>query len=145
MDMAEPHVVSALRDKRAEISGVIDDMERRIARRRADLVHVDAVLRLYAPELEPNSIAPKTVRRGNGWFGPGELSRMVLDVLRIAPVPMTLKAITAEVTMRRRLDVTDERTARLVGKLVHNAITRQASELVEKITEGRTVTWRVRR
>jgi hypothetical protein len=34
MDMAEPHVVSALRDKRAEISGVIDDMERRIARRR---------------------------------------------------------------------------------------------------------------
>lgn len=143
--MAAPHVVSALREKRAEVSGMIADLERRIAQQRADLVHVDAVLRLYAPELEPEAIAPKAVRRRSGWFKPGELSRTVLDVLRVAPAPMTLKEITATVMTRRGLDPADDRTAHLIRQLVTNAVTRQAAELVEKITEGRTVTWRVQR
>jgi hypothetical protein len=56
--MGEPHVVSALRDKRAELSGLILDLEKRIGQTRADLVYVDAVLRLFG-ETEPAVIAPK--------------------------------------------------------------------------------------
>ena len=85
--MAEPHVVTALRDKRAELSGTIADLEKRIGRHRADLQHVDAVLRLFAPDLEPEAIAPKAVRRSNEWFRPGELARMVLDILRAGEDP----------------------------------------------------------
>lgn len=143
--MAEPHVVSALREKRSEVSGLIADLERRIAQQRADLVHVDAVLRLYAPDLELASIAVKAVRRDHGWFKRGELSRLVLDVLRITPVPMTLKAIATEVMARRQLDPTDERTVHRIVKLARNTLTRQADDLVERIAEGRMVTWRVRR
>lgn len=142
--MTAPHVVSALQEKRAEVSGVIADLERRIAQHRADLVHVDAVLRLYVPELAPESIPPKAVRRRNEWFKPGELSRLVLDVLRIAPAALAIKDIAVEVMVRRGLDPTDERTAHLVRKLVNNAITRQATDLVEKVGEGRTAAWRVR-
>jgi hypothetical protein len=40
--MAEQHVVSALRTKRAEISGYIADLERKINRQRAALANVDA-------------------------------------------------------------------------------------------------------
>jgi len=143
--MAEPHVVSALREKRAEISGIIEDMERRIAQHRADLVHVDAVLQLYVPDLEPDTIAPKAVRKRNDWFRPGELPRIVLDILRTAPDSMALKDIAVEVMTRRSLDPNDKRTAHLIHKLVNNVVTRQAAELVEKITEGRSVAWRVRR
>ncbi len=142
--MGEPHVVSGLREKRAEISGTIEDMERRIAQQRADLMHVDAVLRLYAPELVPGSIAPKAVRRRNDWFRPGELSRIVLDILREAAAPLALREIAAEVMIRRRLDPNDQRTAYLLHKLVNNAVTRQAAQVVEKITDGRAVTWQVR-
>jgi len=124
--MTTPHVVSALQEKRAEVSGVIADLERRIAQHRADLVHVDAVLRLYVPELAPETIPPKAVRRRNGWFKPGELSRLVLDVLRIAPAAMAVKDIAAAVMARRGLDPADERTAHLVRKLVNNTVTRQA-------------------
>ena len=85
--MAEPHVVAALRDKRAELSGTIVDLQKRLGQHRADLLHVDAVLRLFAPDLEPAAIGPKSVRRGNEWFRPGELARLVLDVLRTAPAP----------------------------------------------------------
>ena len=45
--MAEPHVVAALKDKRAELSGGIADLEKRIGQHRADLLHVDAVLLVW--------------------------------------------------------------------------------------------------
>jgi hypothetical protein len=54
--MAEPHVVAALKDKRADLSGTIADLEKQISQHRADLLHVDAVLRLFAPDLEPAAI-----------------------------------------------------------------------------------------
>ncbi|MEI7609091.1 MAG: hypothetical protein WCJ64_17065 [Rhodospirillaceae bacterium] len=39
--MGEPHVVSALRDKRSELAGLIEHLERQISQHRASLVHVD--------------------------------------------------------------------------------------------------------
>jgi hypothetical protein len=143
--MAESHVVSALVAKRSEVSGLIADLERKIAQQRADLVHVDAVLRLYAPALEPEGIPARAVRRRNGWFKSGELVRMVLEMLRVAPAPMPLREISIAVMSRRGLDPTDAHTARLIRKQVNNALTRQTDNLIEKITEGRAVRWRVRR
>jgi hypothetical protein len=102
--MAEAHVVAALKDKRAELSGGIADLEKRIGQHRADLLHVDAVLRLFAPEFEPATIPSKAVRQPSGLFRPGELARMVLDVLRTAPAPLSIREITAQVMERRGLD-----------------------------------------
>lgn len=141
--MGDTYVISGLTSKRAEVSGIIADLEKRIAQHRADLVHIDAVLRLYAPEVEPESIAPKAVRKRNDWFKPGELSRMVLDILRIAPAPMTGKEIAVQVMQRRGLDAGDARTAHLVGKLVHNVCTRHAADLVERVGDGKVAAWRV--
>src|SRR3954464_14477522 len=95
--MAEAHVVAALKDKRAELSGSIADLEKRISQHRADLLHVDAVLRLFAPELEPSTILPRAGRRPNSWFKPGELARLVLEVLRTAPAALSVRDITGQV------------------------------------------------
>jgi hypothetical protein len=54
--MAESHVVSALVSKRAEIAGLIARTEQQLGQFRADLVHLDATLRLFAPGLEPKTI-----------------------------------------------------------------------------------------
>jgi hypothetical protein len=141
--MSGSPVIHALRDKRATLAGQIAALEKQAAQHRADLVHVDAVLRLFAPELEAAAIAPKAVRRHNGWFRPGELSRLVLDVLRGAPAPLTVRDIAAEVMVRRGLDGGDARTLDLIRKLVHNALTRQGAELVERVVDGAVVRWRV--
>jgi hypothetical protein len=69
---------------------------------------------------------------------------MVLDILRVAPAPLPTREIAAAVMVRHGLDPADMHTTRLVGKLVNNALARQAGELVEKITLHRSVTWRVR-
>jgi hypothetical protein len=73
--MAESHVVSALVAKRAEIAGVIAQTERQLGQFRADLVHLDATLRLFAPELEPKTIPAKRIRQADLWFKQGELPR----------------------------------------------------------------------
>src|SRR3954467_3916061 len=142
--MAEAHVVAALKDKRAELSGDIADLEKRIGQHRADLLHVDAVLRLFAPEFEPATIPPRAVRRPNSWFRPGELARLLLEVLRTAPAALTLPAITLQVMERRGFDPQDARTTELLRKLVSNALNRQAADLVERIQDGVLVSWRVR-
>lgn len=141
--MGDTYLITGLTAKRAEVSGIIADLEKRIAQHRADLVHIDAVLRLYAPEVEPESIAPKAVRTRNDWFKPGELARMVLDILRVASAPMTGKEIAAEVMQRRGLDAGDARTAHLVGKLVHNVCTRHAAGLMERLQDNNIAKWRV--
>jgi hypothetical protein len=82
--MAEPHVISALRAKRAEISGHVHDLERRLARHRANLANIDATIRLFAPELNPDTIPPKRTYRRTRYFTKGELSRCILDALRKA-------------------------------------------------------------
>jgi hypothetical protein len=82
--MAEPHVVSALCAKRAEISGYIADLERKINRQRAALANVDATIRLFSPGANPDVIPPKRGYRRTRYFATGELSRMCLDALRNA-------------------------------------------------------------
>ena len=59
MDMAESHVVSALANKRAEIAGMIARAQQQLGQFRADLVHLDATIRLFAPAMEPETIPPK--------------------------------------------------------------------------------------
>jgi hypothetical protein len=86
--MAESHVVSALVDKRAEIAGLIRQTEQQLGQFRADLMHLDATLRLFAPDLEPKTIRAKAIRRSDGWFALGEVRRRVLDALRRAARPM---------------------------------------------------------
>jgi hypothetical protein len=69
--MAEPHIVSGLRLKRAEVSGYIADLERKINRQRADLVHIDATIRLFSPETNPETIPPKRPYRRTKYFARG--------------------------------------------------------------------------
>ena len=78
------HVVSGLIAKRAELAGVIDQLQRQIDQHRADLTHIDGVLRVLASNLNPESIRPKRTDRRNRYFARNELSRLCLGVLRTA-------------------------------------------------------------
>ncbi len=51
--MAEPHVMDALRGKRSGLSGIVSRLEQQIVQHRASLVHLDAAMRLFDPDLVP--------------------------------------------------------------------------------------------
>jgi hypothetical protein len=95
--MTEPHVLSALRLKRAEISGHIHDLEKRIARQRASLANLDATIKLFSPGTNPDAIPPKRVYRRTRYFAHNELSRLTQDAMRTASRRLTSAEIAAVV------------------------------------------------
>src|ERR1700716_4180260 len=101
--MVEPHVVSALRLKRAEISGHIHDLEKRIARQRANLANLDATIKLFSPGTNPDAIPPKRVYRRTRYFAHNELSRLTQDALRTASKPLTSAEIAATVMQAKEM------------------------------------------
>ena len=105
--MAESHVVSALANKRAEIAGMIARTQQQLGQFRADLVHLDATIRLFAPAMDPETIPPKRIRQSDFWFEPGGLSRRVLDALRRAGAPIRAPDLVRAVMIDTGLDPAD--------------------------------------
>ena len=105
--MSEQHVVSALRSKRAEISGYIHDLERRVRVWRARLAHVDAAIKIFSPETDPEAIPPRRVYRRSGYFRHGEFARLCLGELRKANGPISAAAIVKGIATAKGLVVDD--------------------------------------
>ncbi|MGC2222751.1 MAG: hypothetical protein WA624_10480 [Methylocella sp.] len=105
--MTEKHVVSALRLKRAEISGHIHDLEKRIARQRANLANLDATIKLFSPGTNPDAIPPKRAYRRTRYFARNELSRLTQDALRTASGPLTSAQIAAAVMQAKGMPADD--------------------------------------
>ena len=142
--MGEPHVVSALRDKRSELSGLIEHLERQINQHRASLVHVDGVIRLYEPTMVPETEIPvKRVRERNNWFRTGECVRLVCDLLRDAPEPMITSSIVSSIMEMKGIPAGDDRNHELLQKSVLGALGR-APKLFERSSKDGGTYWRIR-
>src|SRR3954452_15460991 len=97
MAVAEQHVVRALREHRSELAGLVKGLEQELSEHRAALMHLDATMRLFDPEIRPEEIGSAQRRRCNAWFCPGECLRLIYDVLRDAPQPVTTREIADRV------------------------------------------------
>jgi hypothetical protein len=137
--MAEPHLVGALRKKRAEIVGRIISLEKEFRQRRADLRHLDATLRLFAPNLALSSSR-------NGLFRRGECSRRVLTVLRGAEQSLTTWDITDQLLAAKRVSPSDTQTRNALHKTVLAALNGGKNKgFIERIDsdQGAATNWRI--
>ncbi|WP_026605916.1 hypothetical protein [Methylocapsa acidiphila] len=142
--MAESHVVSALVAKRAEIAGVIAQTERQLGQFRADLVHLDAALRLFAPELEPKTIPAMRVRQADLWFEQGELPRRMLDALRRADEPIRAPDVVRAVMIDKGLAPADRQSFARVQWKVRDTLNRLNKRgLLVPDGVGHGVLWRI--
>ena len=116
--MAQPHVISALRLKRAEISGYIHDLEKRIARQRGNLANLDATIRLFSPGTNPDAIPAKRPYRRTRYFARNELSRLVMDFLRLATGPLAATAIATSIMRVKGTALDDEAFKAIVAERV---------------------------
>ncbi|MGH6868567.1 MAG: hypothetical protein ACREDA_06820 [Methylocella sp.] len=114
--MPEPHVISALRLKRAEISGHIHDLEKRIARQRVALANLDATIRLFSPGTNPDAIPAKRPYRRTRYFGRNELSRLVKDAMRLATGPLAAADIATAVMRAKGAAVDDDAFKAIVSE-----------------------------
>jgi len=118
--MTNSHVVSALRLKRAEIGGHIHDLEKRIARQRANLANLDATIKLFSPGINPDAIPPKRPYRRTQYFARNELSRLTQEALRKASRPLTSAEIAAAVMQAKAMPADD---AAFMGIVVERTLT----------------------
>src|SRR6266853_4092006 len=127
--MINSHVVSALRVKRAEISGHIHDLEKRIARQRANLANLDATIKLFSPGTNPDAIPPKRGYRRTRYFAHNELSRLTQDALRTASGPLTAAEIAAAVTQAKGMPSGDAALKEIVAARAITVLRRLAKRV----------------
>ena len=142
--MTNSHVISALRSKRAEISGHIHDLEKRIARQRANLANLDATIKLFSPGVNPDTIPPKRPYRRTRYFAHNELSRLTQDALRTASGPLTSAKIAAAVMQAKGMTADDVAFKEIVAARALTVLRRLAKrgEVVKSGT-SRNVQWAV--
>jgi hypothetical protein len=134
--MADPHVISALKAKRAELSGELIAAESRILQLRDDISSLDRTIRVFDPTAEPHTIRPMLRRKKPTLIPRGQCSRAILDMLRSADGPMTAREITTQLAARYQMDISNA----LVAK-VRNTLARQKGLVSE--TRGDVKAWRV--
>jgi hypothetical protein len=104
------HVVQALIAKRAEIAGIIGDLERKLAQYRADLVHIDSTIAMFDPTIITDTIKPKRpVPARSGYFGHGEMTRRCREALRDAEEPIWADDMAAKIMADKGLDPDDRK------------------------------------
>ena len=140
--MAELQVVSALRNKRSELAGIVSRLEQQLLAHRASLTHVDATMRLFDPDSRPEEIRPRQQRARNSWFRPGECLRLIYDVLRDTPEPVTTRELAERIMAVKAIPATDDRRRELIQKTICGSLAR-TKETIERVEAAGTVKWRL--
>jgi hypothetical protein len=125
MWMADPHVISALKEKRAELSGELIATEKRIVQLRADIDSFDGAIRVFDPTSEPHKIRPILRRKKSAFIPRGQCSRAILDILRHADGPMTAREIAAQLAARYQMDASNLDAMNALVAKVPNTLARQ--------------------
>jgi len=86
MWMADPHVYFRTKAKRAELSGELISVEKRILQLREDISSLDRTIRVFDPTAELHTIRPILRRKKPTLIPRGQCSRAILDMLRHADI-----------------------------------------------------------
>lgn len=115
--MTEPHVVTGLMTKRAELAGMLEHHQAKVRQLMIDLDAVDQALRLFKPDIELEAIKSKPLPPRHAAYK-GEVARIVLGTLRDAKRPCTTQELTMHVMAERGMNTADKRLVKTVGKRV---------------------------
>jgi hypothetical protein len=145
MTASRDHVVSGLIAKRRELAGIIDELQRQLDQHRADLTHIDGVLRALATDLDPEKIKPKRIYRRTRYFARNELSRLCLGVLRTAAGELlSTDDIAGQVIAAKGFDAGDAILRAAIREQVGSTVKRLHREgMIANTGAGRASRWKL--
>jgi hypothetical protein len=114
--MAESHVIAALVKRRAELSGDIENTQAKLQQMILDLEHLDRTLLMFDPDYRIETIKPKAFRPPDDWSKRGQMTRLILGILRQAAEPLTARDIAVQLMLERALDTNSDKLVRLMAK-----------------------------
>lgn len=146
-EKASPHVVTALIAKRAELAGRIENAQGELKQLVVDLDNVEATLRIFAPDIDVEQIAPRPVPTAHHAFH-GEVSRIVLEALKKAGRPLSTTELTERVMKERGLNLNDSKLKRTISRRVGACLAhwRRERGVLESIrATGQVLYWRIKK
>jgi hypothetical protein len=122
--------IAAILARRAELAAKLDELGRRARPIRADILHLDAAVAI----LRGKGHVPRLrAERRPAWIA--DLGRLVLDVPRGAPEPMTSRQVAVAVMGLAGLDADDAHALTVVEHRVRASLTRRVG-IVERVSLG---------
>lgn len=139
------YMVSGLVAKRGELAGEIERTHERLRELVNQLEHIDGTLRIVAPDMEIEAIRPKAFRPPDDWSKRGQMSRLVLSILRTAKEPLTSREIAAQMLLERAMDAEDVKMLRTMTKRVSTALRdqRDKGRVQSELGPGTYQLWQV--
>jgi len=141
------YVVTGLVKRRAELAGQIEATHDTLRKLVADLESLDATIRQFVPDYQVEAIRPKAFRPPKDWANRGQMSRIVLSILRQASEPLTSRDVAVELLITRAMDRSDMKLLRLMTKRVGVALRTQRDNGAVRSDQGpgQFVLWEVAR
>jgi len=132
--MSQPHVISALTDKRAELLGLIEHHQAHIQRLSISVDQLDAIMLLFDADYDFKKAKSKGIRVINPWFKQGEVPRLLLELLGRSEQPITTTQLTDTLIQMKGIDVAGLKERDRLSKLVFGALKRMADRQQVKST-----------
>lgn len=144
--MTDP-IITGLTKRRAELTGDIERTHDNLRKMIADLENLDATIRQFDADYKVETIKPKGFRPPKDWANKGEMSRVILSILRQAAEPLTTREIAMELLIGRALDGSDPKLLRLMTKRVGVALRAQRDRELVRAEQGpgQFMLWEIRR
>src|SRR6266852_7525412 len=129
-------VLNGLVKRRAQLAGDIENTHEALRKMVLDLESLDATIVQFDPNFQVETIKPKAFRPPKDWSNRGQMSRIILSILRQAVEPLTSRDIALELLVERALDKNDQRLLRLMTKRVAVALREQRHKGVVACEQG---------
>lgn len=119
------YMITGLVKRRGELAGEIAATHENLSQLVKDLAAIDDALRVVAPDMQVEAIRPKMFRPPQDWASRGQMSRLVLTILRQSHDKLTTREIAAQMILERALDTDDQKLLGLMTKRVGAALRHQ--------------------
>lgn len=127
--MENSHVLSALLNKHSEIIGLINYHKKEVKTLIETLNHINKTIKVFDPKINLSHLKGKIYHKYNTNFKNGELSRLILTLLKDSSKPLTINEITNLIETQTGITNISEMSVR-------NCLNRYAKkEITQKINE----------
>ncbi|MBV8977976.1 MAG: hypothetical protein JO261_00155 [Alphaproteobacteria bacterium] len=141
--MAEPHVVSALKEKLARLKGEYQHHQLRATALRVEIGSVENVLALFAKDFDPATVPAKVTNdKSPACLPKGAGTRTALEILRETGQAMSSQELAACVLQRWERPLTAKAMDMMV-KAIHGNFSRRTDGIVEFTRETYPGRWRL--
>jgi len=130
------YMITGLAKRRAQIAGELRAAHDRVGQLVRDLAAIDAALAVVAPDMEIEAIRPAMFRPPDDWANRGQMSRLVLSILRQARDPLTTREIAAQMILERGMDAGNRKLLPLMVRRVGSALRHQRDKGLVVSSEG---------